>query len=149
LPKYKGLNTGNYILINGESESGVTVHFMDEGIDTGDIILQKSYKLSVFDTAKSLARKSRDFEPDVVLDALVQLKEGTYSTNKQEKIEENYKDRTPEDSEIDPTKSISEQYDLIRACHPNKYPAFFYVDGEKVLIKLDRAEKPEDEWDMI
>ena len=45
LPKYRGGNPYSRVIINGEAETGVTVHFMDEGFDTGDIIAQKPYHI--------------------------------------------------------------------------------------------------------
>ena len=46
LPFYRGRNILNWALINDEKEFGITVHYVDEGIDTGDIILQRSYPIS-------------------------------------------------------------------------------------------------------
>jgi len=45
LPKYRGGNPYSRVIMNGETESGVTIHFMDEGFDTGDIIAQKPYHI--------------------------------------------------------------------------------------------------------
>ena len=45
LPKYRGGNPYSRVIMNGESETGVTIHFMDEGFDTGDIIAQKPYHI--------------------------------------------------------------------------------------------------------
>ena len=46
LPFYRGRNVLNWVLINDEKEFGITVHYVDEGIDSGDIILQRIYKIS-------------------------------------------------------------------------------------------------------
>jgi methionyl-tRNA formyltransferase len=45
LPKYRGGNPYSRVIMNGETETGVTIHFMDEGFDTGDIIAQKPYHI--------------------------------------------------------------------------------------------------------
>ena len=45
LPKYRGGNPYSRVIMNGETETGVTVHFMDESFDTGDIIAQKAYHI--------------------------------------------------------------------------------------------------------
>lgn len=45
LPKYRGGNPYSRVIMNGETETGVTIHFMDEGFDTGDIIAQKAYHI--------------------------------------------------------------------------------------------------------
>lgn len=54
LPLYRGRNILNWALINDEKDFGITVHFVDEGIDTGDIILQRTYPITDNDDYKSL-----------------------------------------------------------------------------------------------
>ena len=151
LPKYRGYRSGSYILLNGEKESGVTVHFLTEELDKGDIVLQEKFEVSIFDTPKSMKRKTDDCEKGVVLRALQILENGNVTCEKQdEKSASTYNYmRTPKDSEVDPEQSLNSLYNQIRACDPDKYPAFFYVNGEKVCIKLWRENKPEKESDMI
>ena len=151
LPKYRGYRSAPYILINGEKESGVTVHFLNEELDKGDIILQEKFEVSVFDTPKSLKRKIDNCEKKVVLKALQMIEEGNYICKKQDEryaSTYNYM-RTPNDSEINWNCSLKDLYNQIRACDPEDYPAFFYVNGEKVCIKLWRQNKSEEENDMI
>ena len=57
LPKYKGLNTHQRAILNGEKYSGCTVHFVNSKLDSGKIILQKKVKISKSETEKSLAKK--------------------------------------------------------------------------------------------
>ena len=57
LPKYKGLNTHQRALNNKEKYSGCTVHFVNSGMDSGKIILQKKVKISKNETKNSLAKK--------------------------------------------------------------------------------------------
>lgn len=49
-----------------------------------------------------------------------------------------YPKRTPRDSEIDPGKSIAEQFDLVRVCDPVRFPAFFYHRGHRYVLKLEK-----------
>lgn len=49
-----------------------------------------------------------------------------------------FRRRTPEDSEIDPNKSISEQFNKIRVCDPNRFPAFFYYLGFRYKITMEK-----------
>lgn len=151
LPKYRGYRSGAYILINGEKKTGVTVHFLTEEMDRGDIILQREVQLSPFDTPKSMYRKCQEVEPKLLYDAIQLLKTGDYVATPQNEAEatEYTRLRTPEDSEIDPTKPLIELFNEIRACDPDAYPAFFYIHGEKVCIRLWRPDKPETESDLI
>ena len=57
LPKYKGLNTHERVIKNKEKFSGCTVHFVNEKLDSGKIILQKKVKILKLDTPESLAKK--------------------------------------------------------------------------------------------
>ena len=57
LPSYKGMHTSAFPILNGEKYSGVTIHKIDNGIDTGDIIAQKKFKIHINDTAKDLFLK--------------------------------------------------------------------------------------------
>ena len=57
LPKYKGTNTYSRILNNGEKKTGCTVHFVDDKLDSGKIILKKKIKISKYDNYKTLEKK--------------------------------------------------------------------------------------------
>ncbi|GAB4172361.1 MAG: hypothetical protein Fur006_01100 [Coleofasciculaceae cyanobacterium] len=152
LPRYRGPTSGAYILINNEPESGSTVHLMDAGMDTGAIVLQRKVQLSRFDTIRSLRRKVYSLEPDLVVDALALLKTPGFQPIPQDESKSiNYpKKRKPQDSEIDSNQSIAELFDTIRACDPDEFPAFFYIEGQKVCVRLWRPERPlEDEEDML
>lgn len=70
LPKYKGMYTSVMPLLNNEQRSGVTFHKIDEGIDTGNIILQQSFKLDKNDTARTLYMKCMEYGVKVVKEAL-------------------------------------------------------------------------------
>lgn len=140
LPKYRGYRSGPFIIINGEKKSGVTVHLITKEMDKGDIIIQKEFEVSLFDTTKSLFLKAQKFEVDVLFDAIQMIKSNKVKFLKQDESKASIynKIRTPKDSEIDENKTLKELYNYIRACDPDDYPAFFYVNGEKVFIKLWR-----------
>lgn len=58
LPFYRGRNILNWVLINDEKEFGITVHYVDIGIDTGDIILQKTYSITDQDDYNTLLERA-------------------------------------------------------------------------------------------
>jgi methionyl-tRNA formyltransferase len=151
LPKYPGGRSLNWLLVNGEQESGVTVHIVDEGVDTGPIVLQRAFRLSQFETSASLFRKTLAFEPDVVVDALRRYEqEGPSCAIPQSPHEATWlPDRVPAHSQIDPGRPLSSLFNEIRAADPDRFPAHFYVDGQKVCVRLWRPDKPADECDLI
>ncbi len=150
LPKYRGMSLPWAIEL-GEKENGVSVHLMDEGADTGDLILQKAFPLSPFETYRSLQRKIHEFEPIVVSEALALYEKGGRSAAyPQPALQgDQLPDRKPTDGEVDPSKPLADLFDKIRSSDPNSFPAYFFHNGEKVCIKLWRPDKPPDEHDLI
>jgi methionyl-tRNA formyltransferase len=151
LPKFAGARTLSWAIVDGEVASGVTVHRVDEGVDTGAILLQRSFPLSPFETTRSLARKTGDLEPSVVVDALA-LYEARGETAFQPQpipplpLRPN---RIPAHSELDSGRPLRDLVNDIRAADPDAYPAYFYHHGEKVCIRLWRPDKPAEEADLI
>ncbi len=66
LPKYPGMDMDVHqaVIDGGETESGMTIHFVDEGMDTGPIILQKKVEVGKYDTAKKLKAKVQELEKE-------------------------------------------------------------------------------------
>jgi methionyl-tRNA formyltransferase len=77
LPFYRGRNILNWALINGESEFAITVHRVDAGIDTGDIILQKTFPISDDDDYGSLLRIAHLECAPLLIEAIGQIRTGT------------------------------------------------------------------------
>lgn len=73
LPKYRGGNPYSTVIINGESETGVTLHFMDEGFDTGDIIQQKKVEISHFETMGTLFNRLNFLGMQMLVSVLTEL----------------------------------------------------------------------------
>ncbi|NDO68840.1 methionyl-tRNA formyltransferase [Schaedlerella arabinosiphila] len=87
LPYYRGRNILNWALINDEKEFGITVHFMDEGIDTGDIILQKSYPITDDDDYGTLLERAYTGCADILYEAIKQIQSGEVKLIKQDTID--------------------------------------------------------------
>jgi methionyl-tRNA formyltransferase len=91
-----------------------------------------------------------ELEPALILEAFRNIQLGKMLKSQDEAISTSYpKRRRPVDSEIDPSKSLLELIDEIRASDPEEFPAFFYHHGQKVFIKLWRDMKPSDEFDLL
>ena len=83
LPAYKGMFTSSLPLINGENKSGVTLHKIDAGIDTGDIIAQKEFKIENKDTARELYLKYINYGTTLIIENLVTLLNVNYKSTPQ------------------------------------------------------------------
>ena len=76
LPFYRGRNILNWVLINDEKEFGITVHYVDEGIDTGDIILQRCYPITDEDDYSTLLNIAYEECANILYDAVLLIKTG-------------------------------------------------------------------------
>lgn len=86
LPFYRGRNILNWALINDETEFGITVHYIDKGIDTGDIVLQKLYPITDQDDYHSLLEVAYTECANVLYDAVTLIKEGKEKPIRQSSI---------------------------------------------------------------
>jgi methionyl-tRNA formyltransferase len=77
LPFYRGRNVLNWALINDEKEFGITVHYIDDGVDTGDIIMQSSYPIDDTDDYGTLLSKAYSECPVILHRAIQAIHGGT------------------------------------------------------------------------
>lgn len=80
LPKYKGVYPIFWALLNGENEVGVTIHLMEEKLDSGRLLLQRTLKVENGDTMMVLYKKACEISPYMVLEALNMLERGETGT---------------------------------------------------------------------
>ena len=135
LPKYRGRACLNWAVINGEKETGATLHVMTESADRGDIIAQKAVPIEFEDTAHDVFLKVTEAAREILMSSLPSLENGTAKRYPQDESKATkFGRRRPEDGEIDWNKSAEEIYNLVRALtHP--FPgAFTYWDCKKYFI---------------
>lgn len=139
LPYYRGRAPINWAVINGEKETAVTVHFVDEGIDTGDIIVQERVPINLEDTSIKVLQRSLPLYPQLVLDAINQIEKGKVKPIKQSTSQGTYfPKRTPKDGLINWQSTSLEIYNFIRALtHP--YPGAFTYHKDKKLYVWDSS----------
>ena len=73
LPKYKGLNTHEKVIKNKEKYTGCTVHYVNDKLDSGKIILQKKIKVFKHDTAESIKKRVLDKEHQIYFKAILKI----------------------------------------------------------------------------
>lgn len=116
LPFYRGRNIINWALINGENEIGVTAHFVDEGLDTGDIIVQRALPVYWSDTYREVLDKVVDALPGVMMEAVELVASGSPPRRVQSHLMGSYcTQRIPGDEWIDWSDTSRNIYNKIRA----------------------------------
>ena len=73
LPKFKGLNTFSRMLKNGEIKAGCTVHYVNEKLDSGNNIIQKSFYIKNYDKENDLKRKTQELEYKAFPEAIIKI----------------------------------------------------------------------------
>jgi methionyl-tRNA formyltransferase len=142
LPKYRGRSPLNWVLVHGEAETGVSLHYMVEKPDRGDVVAQRRFPIGDQDTALSLHRWATGEARKLFRETYPCLREGRAPRMPQDQRHASYYGgRTPEDGRIEwhwPARRI---YDLLRAVtHP--YPGAFTIHaGRRLFIWWGRPEE--------
>lgn len=142
LPQYRGAAPINWAIINGESKTGVTTFFIDDKIDTGEIILQEEIEISESDNAGTLHDKLMNAGSLLVLETVKRIENGNGATQKQPQykgLKTAYK-LNPENTKIDWSQNGETINNLIRGLSP--YPAawcYFNQADKEFKIKIYRA----------
>jgi methionyl-tRNA formyltransferase len=134
LPKYAGGAPLVWAIINGETETGVSLFKLDDGVDDGDIVVQQSIKIDYTDTIKEVYEKATIASKKILVHALQNIDTIQPTPQDKSKIEV-YPQRSPADGEIDLSWPAEKIYNFIRAQAP-PYPGAFIktVDGKKIII---------------
>lgn len=138
LPKRRGWSPHIWSILDGENEITVSLLEAAEPVDTGLIWLKTSFVLEGHELIDEINNKLFDVEIFLMTCAV----DGFGKINPSAQVGDpgSYmKKRTPGDSEIDPEKSILEQFNLLRVVDSGRYPAFFYHHGYKYQIKIKKV----------
>ncbi|HXY77045.1 MAG TPA: formyltransferase [Steroidobacteraceae bacterium] len=139
LPKYRGRAPVNWAIINGERESGATLHYMVERADAGDIVDQQAVPILEDDDAREVFAKVTVAAEMVLARALPLLIAGTAPRTPQ-RVEagQYFGRRRPEDGRIDWRQSALAIHNLVRAVAPPFPGAFTDVEGERWYLHRTR-----------
>lgn len=139
LPEYRGANTLQWTLINGESETAATLHVVDAGVDTGPIVDQQAVTIDAGDTALTLQRKLLK-TGSALLDRWLPelLQHPAQGTGQDESRARAWPRRTPEDGQIDWAWPDEKIRNLTRAL-VSPWPGAWYADHNGNRVVIDRA----------
>jgi len=139
LPKGRGWNPHIWAVVNGANEITVTLLEAEDKVDTGAIwgqlvvpipkhLLWNELNEALFDAEFKLM--------DMLVDSLGSIQPRAQA----EDVEPTYyRLRRPSDSELDPQRSIAEQFDLLRVCDPDRYPAYIQLNGHRYTVKVEKV----------
>ena len=137
LPKYRGAAPIQWALINGETETGVTIMLLDEGEDTGDIILQKSLPIDSLDDAATLSVRLADLAPSLLIQVLERVSDGPPPHQPQDHSQATHAPRlTKELGQIDWDQPADRIRNLVRGV--SMWPgAYTWVQADKHSVDDD------------
>lgn len=139
LPRYRGAAPIQWALIHGETVTGLTTFLLDEGMDTGPILLQRSLPITDEDTAGTLEVKLAELGPELMLDTLRGLEYGTLKPRPQDHSQASYVPKIDKElAKIDWMKSAHELFNLIRALNPAP-GAYTFYQGRRLKIHRSRV----------
>ena len=129
LPKYRGAAPIHFAIMNGEKLTGVTTMFMDEGLDTGDMILQSAVEIADDDNLQTLRDKLMILGSDLILETVGLIQDNLEPREDQLDEESSYAHKIlPQHEKIDFGKTALEVHNQIRALSP-EIGAFAKYEG--------------------
>ena len=134
LNKGKGWSPLTWQVLEGKDEIPITLFEAVPELDAGPIYLQDTIELDGTELNQQLKHKQGQKTKELILKFVERYPDIKGQEQKGE--ETYYPRRTPKDSELDINKTINEQFDLLRVLDNERYPAFFYKNGEKYIIKI-------------
>lgn len=138
LPEYRGAAPIHWAIINGETKTGVTTFFIDDKIDTGEIILQEEIDISITETVGTLHDKLMNLGASLVSKTVDLISTKKISTTKQPDLEDKSASKlNPENCRIDWNDSIDNIYNKIRGLNP--FPAAWTIiknENEEIAAKI-------------
>lgn len=138
LPKGRGWSPLTYQIIEGKNNIKISLIKVSNHFDSGDICLQLAMKFDGYELVEELRQIQFSYSLNLVLQYL--KNHNNIVCRKQTGDPSYYKKRLQSDSELDISKTIEEQFNLLRTVDNDRYPAFFYIDGNKYLIKIFKAD---------
>ncbi len=143
LPKYRGAAPIQWALINGDSKTGITTMFMDEGMDTGDILLMREIDIPHDMNAQQLFDRLKVLGAEVLIETIDALQNGKLTRKPQDHSKAVYVPMmTKEAGLIDWNKSAADIHNLVRGTNP--WPgAYTFYKGKRLKIwKTSVLEEP-------
>ena len=136
LPKGRGWSPLFWQILEGKSEIPVVLFEASKSVDSGAIYLKKNICLKGDELHDEIRFMQAKITQELCLEFLNNY--SSIEAKEQEGEETIYERRLPKNSELDVNKTIKEQFNALRIASNINYPAFFYIDGQKYILKIDK-----------
>lgn len=137
LPRGRGWSPYIWNILEGDNELTVCVLEADLPVDSGDIWLRKRFSLQGHELLPEIYSLLFAAEISLMNEVINRLSDIQPEQQDASKAS-NYPRRTPEDSRLDPDKSIAEQFDLLRVVDTDRFPAFFELHGQRYILTIKK-----------
>lgn len=139
LPAGKGWSPLTYLILEGKDEIPMTLFEATEAVDSGNIYLQDTIHFA----GHELNPELKEIQGKKIIEMIKQFMNHYPNITARPQAshgESFYPRRRSADSELDPTKTLAEQFALLRVVDNERYPAFFHYRGHKYIIKIYKAD---------
>ena len=131
LPKYRGASPIYSAILNGEKETGISLMYMAEGLDTGDIIKMEKIEIDDYDNMETLSNKLSSLAAKMIIEELPSIINGTNKRIKQDDSQSSYVGLIKrEDEHLDFNMDVKDVYNKYRALSPSPLANFILDDME-------------------
>lgn len=146
LPKYRGASPIHSAILNGDKESGVSIMYIEEGLDSGDVILKETCEITEDDTLGTLHDRLKELGAIGLEKALKLIEVGEVKAEKQDDPKATFvKPITKEQAKIDWNNTKEVIFNQIRGLNP--FPGAYTHNEKNENIKIYKSEKLEKEYD--
>lgn len=143
LPQGRGWSPHIWQILSGAEKIVVSLLEAEDSVDSGAIWTKRSFELEGHELWDEINEKLFDIELEL-MDYAVDKYHDIVPEKQLDEGATFFRKRTPEDSQMDPFKPISEQFDLLRICDPERFPAFFDLRGCRYKINIEKVENEVD-----
>lgn len=140
LPKNRGPSPLTWTILNGDKFSGLTAHFVDKGIDSGDILYQVSFEVHENINATDLRKDAYCVAEKATFDIIDMLIKGSYNRKPQDQANASYYPKPTFERHIDKSTSPEEVWRAVRAFCP--YPGVIFHESDKEYLVSDYHIQP-------
>lgn len=140
LPEGRGWSPHIWDVLGGKSELVVSLLDAEDNVDTGAIWKKKCIKLDGHELYEEINKLLFNAEIELISWACENISTAV-PTQQETGVFHYHRLRTASDSEVDVDKSIKEQFNLLRVCDPNRYPAFFELNGTRYKLTIEKYDE--------